>query len=1011
MAKKLRVIAILQATLLLALLGGCGRLGCGRRPGAGPPYRPEDALKTFQLAKGFRIELFAAEPLVTSPVAMEFDEYGRIFVVEMPGYPLDTSGTGRVKWLEDTDNDGRPDRSIIVADKLVLPTGLMRWKKGLLVTDPPNVWYLEDIDGGHPVDKRRAMLTGFAFTNPQHTANGLVYGLDNWIYMANEPPVTAVVFKEKFGDRGSAIRFPDRADIPALAAGGRNVRFRPDTYQLESLSGSSQFGHTFDEWGHRFTLNNSIHVRHEVIAARYLNRNPHLLVSSAMRDMSDHGNAAEIFPITRHPLHQMLTDVGRITSACGLTLYLGGAFPSGFDRTSFVAELAHNLVHCDVWSESGSTFVARRADERSEFLASTDSWFRPVNFYIGPDGALYVLDFYRQIIEHPEWMAREVYESKAIYSGVDRGRIYRIVPDSAATLPRPRNIQLGKASDEELVRQLENPNIWWRRTAQRLLVDRRSAAAMAPLITLFKTSRSAAARLHALWTLEGLGKLPTPLIESALEDPAPGVRENAIQLAEARLATTPALVEKLLRRVGDPHPRVRFQLFCTLGDLTSDAAQAARAQLLFENIEDEWMQVAALSVPSVPAMRWFERAAAQWAVKPTDGRAHFFRQVASMIGAESSGKDIDRVIEIIAEASPDESTWWRSASLAGLTAGMSGRKAEPPKIGEGGSLLLSLLHSPDTSLRRSALRLLEAIGLPTGSSLAAALTRAASRATDPQVDPEERADALRLLSIVGPAPNVDLLKPLTDSQQPEAVRAAAVRALGRVHGEEIGRFLLSQWRTMTPRVRAEAIDTFLADPSRLHLFLQALQNDQVQSWMLSARHQRQLIMHRDADVRASARTLLAKKAADRRPVIKRYEAALQIDGDAARGASLFNALCAKCHQMNGVGGKLGPDLATVRNRTPEALLQDILIPSQSIAQNYETYVVEWVGGGLIDGIVGAETPTTITLRRMDGTEETVARQNIKQMYVSNLSAMPEDLDKQISVPQMADLLKFLKTAR
>ncbi|MBI3666372.1 MAG: dehydrogenase, partial [Acidobacteria bacterium] len=496
--------------LLTLLLGACGR--------SGPPYSPEQALKTFQIESGFRMEIFATEPQITSPVAMEFDENGRIYVVENPGYPLDTEHKlGRVKLLEDTDGDGRPNRVTVFADQLVLPTGVMRWKKGILVTDAPDVWYFEDTNGDGKADIRRVVLTGFAFTNPQHTVNNPMYGLDNWIYLAHEGPATAIVFTEKFGDRGSPIRFPDRSDLPGLNVGRHNVRFRPDTYELEALSGSSQFGQAFDQWGHHFTLDNSNHVRHEVIPARYLQRNPDLLISSAMQDISDHGAAAVVFPITVRPEFQMLTDVGQFTSACGLTLYLGGAFPSGFDHSSFVAEPAHNLVHRDDWSQAGPSFLVRRAQERVEFLASTDSWFRPVNFYVGPDGALYLLDYYRRIIEHPEWMATHTHHSKDLYAGQDRGRIYRIVPDKNPP-PRPAKIRLGDASEEELAHHLENPNIWWRRTAQRLLVDRRSEQAVELLNRLFASSRSPVGRLHALWTLEGLGKLDTALIERALSD-------------------------------------------------------------------------------------------------------------------------------------------------------------------------------------------------------------------------------------------------------------------------------------------------------------------------------------------------------------------------------------------------------------------------------------------------------------------------------------------------------------
>ncbi|HLU99831.1 MAG TPA: PVC-type heme-binding CxxCH protein [Acidobacteriota bacterium] len=584
--------------LVLVLLGGCS----GPSPGLGP----EEALRTFEIAEGFEIELFAAEPLVMDPVAMEVDELGRIWVVEMSGYPLDLARTGRIKLLEDNDGDGKPETSTLFADQLRMPTGILRWKNGVLVIDAPDVLYFEDSDNDGQADIREIVLTGFAFSNPQHLVSTPLYGLDNWIYLAHEPAVTAVIFKDRFGDRGSRIFFPGHPDAPVLNtnADGRNVRFRPDTYELEMLSGTSQYGHTFDEWGRHFVLNNSNHVRQEVVAARYLQRNPSLLVRSALQDLSDHGNAAQVFPITKNPEHAMLTDVGQLTSACGLTLYLGGAFPPGFERTSFVAEPVHNLVHADHSSDTGPTFVARRWPENREFLASTDSWFRPVNFYIGPDGALYLLDYYRRSIEHPEWMDDHYHGPgrgpQVLYDGGDRGRIYRIVPKGS--LKYAVDIDLSEASDQEFVSYLESPNIWWRRTAQRLLIDRGSESAVEPLIRLFQQSRSPVARVHALWTLDGLGLLEESLIETALQDESPGVRENAIRLAEPRLSSS-ALRSALLSMNSESDPKVRFQLLCTLGSIDSKEAEILRNELLWQDLESDWVQIAALTAASLDVGR------------------------------------------------------------------------------------------------------------------------------------------------------------------------------------------------------------------------------------------------------------------------------------------------------------------------------------------------------------------------------------------------------------------------
>jgi putative membrane-bound dehydrogenase-like protein len=984
-------VLFLEFSLFAAiiLLGACRK--------SGPPYAVTEALKTFKLESGFHVEKVVSEPDIASPVAMDIDENGRIYVVEDRGYPLSVDNPlGRVKMLEDTNGDGIPDRVTVFADKLVMPTGVMRWKKGILVTDAPNVWYFEDTKGDGVADVRKLVLTGFAVTNPQHTVNNPVYGLDNWIYLAHEGPARAIIYKMQFGDLGTDIRFPDRPDVPPLKEHNRNVRFRPDTYQLESLSGSSQYGQAFDNWGHHFTTNNSDHARHEVIAARYLNRNPDLPVFAAMQQIPDHGAAAKVYPITLHPRFELLTEVGQFTSACGITFYRGSLF---------VAEPVHNLAHQDLLAGTGATFIAKRAHADVEFLASTDAWFRPVNFYVGPDGALYVMDFYRLVIEHPEWMSTEAQKSQDLTKGIDRGRIYRIEPDGA---PAPKPIKLGSASNIELVRELENPIVWWRRTAQRLLVDRKADDVAPNLVRQIHESQSAVGRLHALWTLDGLGKLDAPEIEAGLADPEPGVRENAIILAESRLASDPKLTQKLLALVNDPDARVRFQLLCTLGSVKSQQAGAARQQLLTRDMEDKWFQIAALSASSDEAPRLYAEAVTAEA-RETPGRSDFVRLGASAVGARQKPAEVQSIIEKVARAEQPGAAWWRTASLEGLALGMRGRAIQQSSFGASQVLLLKIFNSPQAPVRRAALRLINIAGLPPGPATASAVQRAAATAADQQADADLRADAIGFISIAGPDAKQSLLKQMIDPRQPDQVQTAAVRAYGKIKGDDVGKFLLANWRALTPNGRTAAADAMYLEPSRVWLLVAALKNGDVQPWTLAFTHRRQLVMNNDPAIRGAARPVLEQSASERKKVVKRYEAAFDREADTARGREVFKSICIKCHRFAGLGVQVGPDLATVQHQPKQALLEDILMPNKTIAQGYESYVVETTGGTL-DGVLGAQTPTTIVLRHEQGKEDIIQRKDVKQMYVTNLSAMPPDLEKQIDIQQMADLLEFLKTA-
>jgi putative membrane-bound dehydrogenase-like protein len=978
-----------------------------------PPYSPERSMATMRLERGFGIQLVASEPDVQSPVAMDFDEDGRLFVVEMPGYPLDVSPSGRVKLLEDADGDGRFERATVFADRLVLPTGVMRWKKGVLVTAAPDVLYLEDSDGDGRADVRKVVLTGFPFTNPQHTVNTPLYGLDNWIYVANQGPSEAVHYRDLFGDRGTRLTFPAGPKDPGAGSPRSSVRFRPDSLEAEAIAGESQFGHTFDAYGRYFGNDNSHHLWHEVMAARYLRRNPHLLVRRAMHDVPDHGAAAAVYPITEKPTFELLTEAGEFTSASAPTFYLGDVFPAAYRGSVFVAEPVHNVVHRDVVSADGATFTARRAEEDREFLAARDAWFRPVFMHVGPDGALYVVDYYRARIEHPEWTASDVQrDPRALYEGRDRGRIYRIVHEAMpARRGRPA---LGSAATETLVAALADPNVWWRRTAQRLLVDRSDPAAVTLLRGLARSRVSALARLHALWTLRAAGGLEPDLIVQAMSDPDPGVRENAIVLAELE-GSVSDLADRLVEMANDADPRVRFQVLAALGGFESPQAVRAHEQLLFREINDRWMQLAGLSARPERAARFVERALAgpdALATQQTAARAAFIRLSASIVAARGIQEEIGRVIALAAGAEGGGGAWWRAAALDGVADGLGPSRTSTAALHRDRDALLALAGSDAAAVRRGALRLLAAAG-GAGSDAGAGRASAAAERTvmDAGADADRRADAVALLALDGSAHRGAFFRALIDPRQPDAVQVAAILALSRRPPADLGSFLLSRWAAFTPAVRSAAADALIDRADSARLVVDAIRAGVVQPWGLNFWQKRDLLMHDDEEIRRASRALLEEDPEERQQTLQRYSAALTGRGDAGRGEAVFARACAACHSLGGGAGELGPDLATVRHRPPLLLLADILSPSLSIAQNYETYAVERTNGVRETGLLAAQTPTTITLRQGPGREVTIPRPDIKALTALPESAMPADLEKLVTPEEMGDLLVFLKSRR
>ncbi len=975
----------------------------------------KDILSTFSIADGFKLELVALEPLISDPVAMEIDELGDVYVVEMHGYPLNVEGSGVVKKLFDDDKDGRFDRSEVFADQLILPTGIMRWKQGILVTDPPDLLYLEDADGDGRADKREKLLTGFARSNPQHNFNTPIYGLDNWVYLANEGTYESQFFGDVFGDEGDEIQFVEHPNAQRLPKNANDLNVKVDlrNTRLELLSGDSQYGHTFSAWGHHFGNFNWSHIYHEVMAAPYIGRNQHLELPDAMRYVPDYGIGFELYPITQNPEHQLLTDVGAITSACGITWYLGDLFPKPYQDVMFVAEPTHNLVHADIMYHKGATFTSQKLFEQQEFLASTDGWFRPVSFYIGPDGSMYMLDFYRKIIEHPEWMSEEVLNSGELYEGMDQGRIYRIVPKhSHSNLPPGRHTQtqspaqsLAGVSSKELIQYLGHPNIWWRRHAQRLLVDQDDPDAVSDLISYIESAPNLGV-LHAHWTLEGLGHFDPELIMKALDHQTAGVRENAIRIAEINRNEFPELESKLVAMVDDPDSKVKFQILCTLGYFDSKDAADARRKLIFNDLEDPWVQLAGLSASSVNALGLFREAIGRFSDQQSEGAASLFRNLSKTIGKSGNLKEFSRVISLIAEKSGKRNSWWQSQTLLGLSETVDGSMGAISNRSE--TVLAGYFSATaDPELRSSSLALLHALGSIQNNSKLTAMAKQV--VVDPNKDTEFRADALKVLAWSDADQNATVFQSMLDGSENPILRQQAIKSMQLTSGSAAGEYLIEHWKTLTPEERDLAVNVFNTSPQRQLEFLNAVETNQIQASTIGWRRTVRLLNSRDDQVREMARRVLEGNESISDSVWQQYQQVLTLEGDAINGADEFQRSCSSCHQISGENGiNFGPDLSAVRNRNKSGIMIDILKPNRSISDGYDLWTVEDKSGQVHSGIVVSENVNTLRLRNAAGEEVMIQQQDVVSRFASELSGMPEGLHHQISLQQMADLLEYLK---
>ncbi|MBC7365576.1 MAG: dehydrogenase, partial [Undibacterium sp.] len=576
------------------------------------PVGAEDAVATWKVKPGFKLQLAAHEPQVRDPIAITFDENGRMFVCEMIDYSERRDASphlGRISMLEDKDGDGVYETSTIFADDLPLPTGLI-WANGsLFVAATPDIWRFEDKDGDGRAEIREKIYTGFGTglkaINVQAMLNSFAWGQDNRIHVQGG-----------LGNRG-VISSPKRPDLPAEELASRDFWFDPRTYAFGFEAGGAQYGMSFDNYGRKFACSNSDHLQFFVYDERYTARNAFFTPPPARQSIAADGGAAEVFRLSPDEpwrivrtrwriggvVKGMVEGGGRVsgyfTGATGTTVFRGDAYGADFVNNTFTGDAGGQLIHRKIISPDGVSLIGRRpADEQGyEFAASDDTWVRVVNFANAPDGTLHVCDMYREVIEHPWSLPEEIKKHLDLNSGNNRGRLYRLVPDDA-TWQRRTPVALGSATTAELIATLAHANGWHRDTAARLLYERQDTAAVPLLVQLFRDAKSPLAAHHALGVLDGLGALAEEPVLLALASPDARLREHAILYAEkliARAAPSAALVEKLSSLVTDTDARVRFQLAFTLP--AWPALAPAFVQLATRDHADSWISAALLSAP------------------------------------------------------------------------------------------------------------------------------------------------------------------------------------------------------------------------------------------------------------------------------------------------------------------------------------------------------------------------------------------------------------------------------
>ena len=939
---------------------------------------PTTANSHFTTKPGHYVQLVAAEPQVVDPVAIDFGLDGCVWVAEMNDYPTGMDGEyqpgGRVKILRDKDGDGFFESAGLFLDNIPFPTGVTAWGDGVLVCAAPDILYAVDRNGDGRADEVKKLFTGFATDNYQARVNGIELGLDGWLYGSG-------------GLRGGKVINLNIPSSKSITVSSADFRFSTDYERFEVAAGLSQQGRVRDDWGNWFGNNNSSSLFGYPFHRHYRNRNPYVFLPADRVYIPAGDEPERIYPTAEletrfnRPSHY-----NRVTSGCGIGIHRDSQIGRQFYGDAFICEPVHSVVRRLVLKADGPKFTGHRAadEQASEFLSSTDNWFRPAQVKTGPDGALWVVDMHRGLIEHPRWITEERLREIDVRAGADAGRIYRVLPSGSRVRKIPDLTQLSGA---RLVSHLESPNGTLRDLIHRELVFRRDESAVPALRSLFCQSRSAVTRLYSLCTLDTLaGDDIQTLLKEALQDSDPHVRRHAIRISE-RFSDQESVRKSIATLGDDPDPYARYQLALSLGNWPSEHAALPLAKLAVKDMGRSWNRTAVLSSARHVASEVFRSVSELPTASP--GRSEILAGLFATIAATAEVAELGRTLQaLVPQTTRTSVADWQL--LDQLQTALERRRISPEKF----------LDSEDADVRAAALRLKElhrSAGREvsdSGNSLA--LRRAAIRLAGRGFN-----SLVRDFSQLGA-----LLMP----EHPLELQRDALAVMARSSGDEIPDLLLKAWPTLSPVVRREVVTTLIRrDPWIVRLL------DAVESGVVSAAeidHLSRLRISRRPDQKIAGRGLRLippVPASSRVQIVKDYGKSLRLNGDAIRGRSVFQQNCASCHAVGGVGVDVGPQLEVYRNKNARDLLAAILNPNSVIEPRFTNYEIETRDGESHAGIIRSESTAGITLLQAQGMEKNITRSEIASIRASTLSLMPEGLEQAIDHQQMADLIAFLKS--
>lgn len=971
------------------------------------------AARTFAVKPGFEAQLVAAEPLVMSPVALDIDEHGAVFVVEMRDYSERREDhLGRIRKLVDTDLDGDLDSVSVLCDGLPWPTAVTCWDGGVFVGATPDIWYIKDADGDGRAEVRERIFTGFGSDgqpldakklNVQAMLNSFHWGLDQRIHGATSMAGGRVgLVDSAFVRAWRAKAGVSGAGLPeALALRGRDFAFDPRTLEMVAEPGGGQHGMSFDSTGRKFVCSNSDHLQQILFDDAGIPVEAGQSLPANRASIAADGPAAPVY--RRSPdepwrvlrtrwrvsglVEGMIEGGGRpsgyFTGATGVTIHRGDAYPADVAGDAFIADCGSNLIHRKRLRLDGDgiQLVGERVagESTNEFLASTDNWFRPVQFVNAPDGCLWVIDMYRETIEHPWSLPEGLKKHLDLNSGHDRGRLWRLAPAGLDVTARTRRVSdLAKADTAGLVSLLDHPNGWHRDTAARLLHQRQDPVAIGLMRVGVMGARSALGRLQMLHALAAASGLDARAVAMGLADPDEAVRAAAVELG-ARAGGVGDIPWR--RLASDRSARVRLAVSRQVTKVDAAERPAVLAALVAAG-PDLVRSIALASAGGGELALW-----------------------------ESVRNEAPTVLPGLARRLGKRHA---AAELQGVIGDLPGLKPRSLRLSTAASLGLGLAEAG------KSLRLVD-----TEHRLAPLWEEAARLADDPKAsrvrtvgrsdiafidlnpdDPAARVAAIRLMAL---APEAEAIPVLVRrlSSEPDDVQSVAIDGLSRFRGAAWASAISVRLEGASSTLRSRLVGLLLRRPEGRAAILQALDHARLRVTDLDADAIALLRRTAEPELKADVKRWLGEPAADRRAVLDRYLPALSKPGDAVRGGKVFEQRCAACHRLKGVGNVLGPDLASVASNGPEKLMVSILDPNREVAPNFMAWRAVLKDGEEVSGILVRDDGPNLVFRQAGGQEVVVVRDRLASLENSGRSLMPEGLEDGLDAGQLADLLAFL----